>query len=104
MTPMVLKPCPYLRMKQTKTYGANPKNDTLFTKTKPKKKAARIGRGLHRYRSGQGFESGTSLNFSGFLFATAKVAYITAMIFIHIIGTLSVRITPGTQRQQRQKR
>ena len=26
------------------------------------------------------------------------------MIFIHMIGTLSVRITPGTQRQQRQKR
>ena len=89
-------------MKQTKTYGSNPKNDTLFTKTKQKKKAVRIGRGLHRYRSGQGFESGTSLNFSGFLFATAKVAYITAMTAI--IGTLSVRITPGTQRQQRQKR
>ena len=64
-----------------------------------------IGRGLHRYRSGQGFESCTSMNFfSGFLFATAKVAYITGMIFIHIIGTLSVRITAGTQRQQQQKR
>ena len=45
-----------------------------------------IGRALHWYRRGQGFESRTSLNFySGFLFATAKVAYITAMIFIHII-------------------
>ena len=64
-----------------------------------------IGRGLHRHRSDQGFESRTSLNFfSGFLFATAKVAYITGMIFIHIIGTLSLRITTGTQRQQRQKR
>ena len=31
-----------------------------------------IGRALHRYRRGQGFESRTSLNFfSGFLFATA---------------------------------
>ena len=45
-----------------------------------------IGRALHRYRRGQGFESRTSLVFfSGFLFATAKVAYSTAMIFILII-------------------
>ena len=44
-----------------------------------------IGRALHRYRRGQGFESRTSLNnFSGFLFATAQVASITAMIFFHI--------------------
>ena len=41
---------------------------------------------LHQYRRGQGFEYRTSLIFfSGFLFATAKVAYSTAMIFIHII-------------------
>ena len=41
-------------------------------------------RALHRYR-GQGFESRTNLNFfSGFLFATAKVAYITAMIILHL--------------------
>ena len=41
-------------------------------------------RALYRYR-GQGFESRTSLNFfSGFLFATAKVAYITAMIILHL--------------------
>ena len=39
-----------------------------------------IGRALHRYRRGQGFESRTSL-ISGFLFGTAKVASITAMIF-----------------------
>ena len=40
---------------------------------------------LHRYHRGQGFESRTSLNFfSGFLFATAKVAYITTMIILHL--------------------
>ena len=34
---------------------------------------------------GQGFESRTSLNFfSCFLFATAKVAQITAMIILHL--------------------
>jgi len=39
------------------------------------------GRGLVR-TPGEGFESRTSLNFwGGFLFATAKVASITAMIF-----------------------
>ena len=43
-------------------------------------------RALHQYRRGQGFESCTSLNFfQAFLFATAKVASITAMIFFHII-------------------
>ena len=42
-----------------------------------------IGRALHRYRRGQGFESRTSL-ISGFRFGTAKVASITAMIFFHI--------------------
>ena len=51
-------------------------------------------RALHRYRGGQRFESRTSLNFffSGFLFATAKVAYITAVIFLHIILHSAVRI------------
>ena len=44
-----------------------------------------IGRGLHRYCTGQGIKSHTSLNFSGFLFATAKVASITAMIIFHLI-------------------
>ena len=43
-------------------------------------------RALHRSCRGQGFESRTSQNFfSGFLFATAKVASITAMIYFHII-------------------
>ena len=36
---------------------------------------------LVRYRRGQGFKSRTSLNFSGFLFATANVASKTAMVF-----------------------
>ena len=37
-------------------------------------------------RDGQGFESRTSWNFfSGFLLVTAKVAFITAMIFLHLI-------------------
>ena len=46
-----------------------------------------------RYRRDQGFDSRTSLNcFSGFLFATAKVAYITAMIFLHIILHTTVHI------------
>ena len=39
-----------------------------------------IGRVLDRYRRGEGFEFR-----EGFLFATAKVAYLTSMIFIHII-------------------
>ena len=43
-----------------------------------------IGRALHWYRRGQGFESRTSLNFSGFLFTAAKLAYITAMIILHL--------------------
>ena len=37
---------------------------------------AQLVRALHRYRRGQGFESS-----SGFLFATAKVVPITAMVF-----------------------
>ena len=41
---------------------------------------------------GRGFESCTSLNFSGFRFATAKVASITAMIFFHIIFHSAVLI------------
>ena len=36
-------------------------------------------RALHQYRRDQGFES--CIFFSGFLFATAKVASITAMIY-----------------------
>ena len=100
-------------MRQTKTYTLFKAQTRKMTRVYnepiqrpvPSWLVSLIGRGLHRYRSGQGFESRTSLNFfSGILFATAKVAYITAMIFIRIIGTLSVRITPGTQRQQRQKR
>ena len=53
-----------------------------------------IGRALHRYRRGQGFESRTSpiFFFSGFLFATAKVAYITAMIILHLILHSAVHI------------
>ena len=45
-----------------------------------------IGRALHRYRRGQGFESRISLTFFflGFLSATAKVAYVTAMMFLQI--------------------
>ena len=45
-----------------------------------------IGRALRRYRRGQGFEFRTSLNFfSGFLFATEKVAFVTVMIILHLI-------------------
>ena len=46
------------------------------------------GRALHRYRRGKGSESRTSLNFfffSRLVFATSKVASITAIIFFHII-------------------
>ena len=47
---------------------------------------AHLERALHRYCRGQGFESRTSLNFfSGFLFATVKVASLTAMIYFYII-------------------
>ena len=52
-----------------------------------------IGRALHRYHRGQGFKSRTSLNFfQAFLFATAKVAYITAMIILHLILHSAVHI------------
>ena len=52
-----------------------------------------FGRAVHPYRRGQGFESRTSLNFfSGFLFASAKVAYITAMIIVHLILHSAVHI------------
>ena len=52
---------------------------------------AQVVRALHRYRRGQGFEYRTSLNFfSGFLLATAKVASITAMIYLHIITPVVV--------------
>lgn len=50
-----------------------------------------IGRRLRRYRRGQRFESRASLFFfSDLLFATAKAAYITAIIFIHIIQIIIV--------------
>ena len=52
-----------------------------------------IGRALHRYRKSQGFKSRTSLKpFSGFLSSTAKVAYITAMIILHLILHSAVHI------------
>ena len=44
-------------------------------------------------RRGHGFESRTSLNFfSGFLFASAKVVYVTAMIILHLISLISYPI------------
>ena len=52
-----------------------------------------IGRALHQYRNGQEFEFRASqIFFLGFLFATTKVAYITAMIFIHITLHSAVHI------------
>ena len=52
-----------------------------------------IGRALHRFRRGQGFKSRASLKpFSSFLSATAKVAYITAMIILHLILHSAVHI------------
>ena len=46
---------------------------------------------MHRYRGGQGFESLKSLDFfSRFLFVTAEVASVTAMVFFHIILRLAV--------------
>ena len=47
-------------------------------------------------------ESHTSLNFfSGFLFATAKVAYVTAMISLHIKSNLSFQgMTVGVELSQ----
>ena len=53
---------------------------------------AQLVRALHRYCRGQALESRTSLNFSGFLFATAKVASITAMIYFYIIPHPAVHI------------
>ena len=47
--------------------------------------ATLIGRALHRYRRGQGFESRYNTEFfSGFLFPTVKVVYTTAMIILHL--------------------
>ena len=63
-----------------------------FQRPAPSWLVSLIGRALHRYRRGQGFESRTSLNFSGFLFATAKFAYITAMIILHLILPSAVYI------------
>ena len=41
-----------------------------------------VGRALHRYRRGHGFDSGSSLNFcSGFLSATSAVIFTTATVF-----------------------
>ena len=58
----------------------------FITNTAPSWLVSLIGRALHRYRRGQGFKSRTSLKpFSGFLSATAKVAYVTAMIILHLI-------------------
>ena len=46
-----------------------------------------IGRALHRYRIGHSRVRipHKSEFFSGFLFATAKVAYTTAMVILHLI-------------------
>ena len=63
-----------------------------FQRPAPSWLVSLIGRPLHRYGRGQGFESRTSLNFSGFPFATAKVAYITAMIILHLILPSAVYI------------
>ena len=41
--------------------------------------------------------------FSGFLFATAKVAYITAMIFIDIINTIIVSYKVGKRSVSKEK-
>ena len=56
-------------------------------KRKPEKKIKIIGRALHRYRMQR---SRVRIPykpefFSGFLFATAKVAFTTAMIILHLI-------------------
>ena len=41
-----------------------------------------VGRALHRYRRGHGFDSGSKLNFcSGFLSATSAVIFTTATVF-----------------------
>ena len=53
---------------------------------------AQLVRVLGQYRSNQGLLSYTSLNFSGFLFTTAKVASITSMIFLPLILHPAVRI------------
>ena len=53
---------------------------------------AQLVRALGQYRSNQGLLSYTSLNFSGFLFTTAKVASITSMIFLPLILHPAVRI------------
>ena len=41
--------------------------------------------------------------FSGFLFATAKVAYITAMIFIDIINTIIISYKVGKRSVSKEK-
>ena len=50
-----------------------------------------VGKALYRYRRGHGFESRSStFFFSGFLFSTAKVEYITA-INVHLLKNFSHR-------------
>ena len=52
---------------------------------KQKKRKPERQKKIRLVRDLNGFESRTSLNFfSGSLFATAKVAFITVMIFFHI--------------------
>ena len=49
--------------------------------------------GAALYRRSEEFESRASLSFfSGFLFATVKVTYITAMIILHLILLSAVHI------------
>ena len=61
------------------------RHESLTFKIKvPSWPVSSTGRALHWYCTGQKFESYSSLNFSGFLFATAKVASITGMIFFNL--------------------
>ena len=59
-------------------YITNSKSDQL-----PVRLIAQLVRTLERYRRGHGFESRSNLFFfSGFIFSTALVGYITAMILV----------------------
>ena len=47
---------------------------------------AQLVKALHRYRRGMGSKPGKPEFFSGFLFATAKVAFLSAMILFAFIS------------------
>ena len=51
-----------------------------------------VGRALHRYRSGRGFESRLRLNYIYFSSFTITAAYIVAAIIIHVFTCITTAV------------